>query len=203
MCERPRLIAFTDLSRGSWDTALQRYTSLAAHARPKSVLFVVRDYASSARERLRLAQDLAAVSRQTEQLLGVAERADIARAVGAQALHLPELGLAEAQARAFAPGTFVSRACHEPGLALASAADGVLLSPIFEARKGRVALGLALLAQVCAARDTASPLVYALGGVNAEHARACLAAGAAGVAVIGAALEPDPLALLEALEINR
>jgi thiamine monophosphate synthase len=45
--------------------------------------------------------------------------------------------------------------------------------------------------------------VFALGAVDASNAAACLAAGASGVAVIGAALAPDPTALLSALDILR
>jgi thiamine monophosphate synthase len=79
--------------------------------------------------------------------------------------------------------------------------DAVLLSPIFEARKGRCALGVAALGR---ARDAhPGPAWFGLGAVNAGNAAACLVAGAAGVAVIGAALEPDPQPLLEALGILR
>ncbi len=200
----PRLIAFSDVSQVSRDTLLQRYARLAARALPASVLFVVRDYASSARQRWLLARDLAELARETEQSFGVADRADIARAVGARALHLPESGIGTDEARrALAPDIFISRACHDPAVALELAANAVLLSPVFEARKGRAPLGLALLARLCSRRTGSSPLVYALGGVNAGHARDSLAAGAAGVAVIGAALEPDPNPLLEALNISR
>ncbi len=200
----PRLIAFTDSTRGSRASLLERYSALAERAEPGSVLFVVRDYALGARERWLLARDLHALTRRTAQLLGFADRADIARALGADALHLPESGLLEDDARrAVTPGTFISRACHDPNAALDTTADAVLLSPIVEARKGRAALGVQTLARVCAARTPSSPLVYALGGVSAESARACLDVGAAGIAVIGAALDQNPLPLLEALQISR
>jgi len=200
----PRLIAFTDLSRAPRALILERFAALAAEAQPASVLFVVRDYAASARARWELGQDLKLVSQASGQLLGVADRADIAAALGAHALHLPESGLADADARRVSsPGIFVSRARHEPRAALSCAADAVLLSPIFEARKGRAGLGLEVLARVCAQRGPSSPWVYALGGASSEQAHACLSAGAAGIAVIGAALEPDPRPLLRALEIGR
>ena len=44
---------------------------------------------------------------------------------------------------------------------------------------------------------------FALGAVDAGNAAACLTAGAAGVAVIGAALEADPEPLLATLGILR
>jgi len=182
---------------------LERFGRLAEQALPGSVLFVVRDYALSARARFQLARALSALAARHRQMLGVADRADIARAVSGQALHLPERGVSTADARSVvAPGTFISRAQHEPSTALDADADAVLLSPIFELRKERPALGLEVLERVCRARLASSPLVYALGGVTAEQAGGCLTVGAAGVAVIGAALEPDPRPLLRALQIS-
>ena len=45
--------------------------------------------------------------------------------------------------------------------------------------------------------------MYALGGVSAENVAACRAAGAVGVAAIGAALAADVDPLLRALQILR
>jgi thiamine monophosphate synthase len=44
--------------------------------------------------------------------------------------------------------------------------------------------------------------LFALGGVDESNAAACLAAGADGIAVVGAALAPNPLPLLSALQIQ-
>jgi thiamine-phosphate pyrophosphorylase len=47
------------------------------------------------------------------------------------------------------------------------------------------------------------PLLYALGGVDERNAAQCLAAGADGIAVIGAALDGrDPVPLVRALGIE-
>ncbi|HEY0468713.1 MAG TPA: hypothetical protein VGC79_31180, partial [Polyangiaceae bacterium] len=72
---------------------------------------------------------------------------------------------------------------------------------IFEARKGRPALGVGALESARAAHP--GPAWFALGAVVAQNAAECLAVGAAGVAVIGAALEADPELLLGALGILR
>ena len=93
----------------------------------------------------------------------------------------------------------LSRGCHDPNVAPEPELDALLLSPIFDARKGRPPLGVAALSTARAAYPV--PAWYALGGVDAENAAACLTAGAAGVAVIGAALSPDPEPLLSALGI--
>jgi thiamine-phosphate pyrophosphorylase len=202
----PRLLIFSDLTRATRDAMLARFNTLAEAAQPRSVLFIVRDYTLSARARWALGVELAALARQTGQLFGVADRADLVRGLGAHALHLPEKGLSLEDARAcVGADTFISRACHEPLRAAVVAADAVVLSPIFAPRKGRPALGLAGLERVRDARTKSqpTPALFALGAVAAENAAHCLAAGATGVAVIGAALEPDPAPLLKALEISR
>jgi len=95
------------------------------------------------------------------------------------------------------PGGLVGRSCHD-ATELAQAADqGVdyaTVSPVFASASKPgygPALGLGALRELCAA--TALP-VYALGGVDTpERASRCLAAGAAGVAVMGAVMRAaDP-----------
>jgi thiamine-phosphate pyrophosphorylase len=83
--------------------------------------------------------------------------------------------------------------------------DFALLGPVFEplSKAGSGAtLGIAGLAERC--RRASRPVV-AVGGITADNAGACRAAGAAGVAVIGSVLHADDpaeavRALLEALE---
>jgi thiamine-phosphate pyrophosphorylase len=202
----PQLIVFTDTTLVAPEAMLARFAALAEAAREGAVLFTLRDYHLSMRARLDLGLRLRALAVQTGQSFGVADRADLARALGARALHLPENGLSAHDARDYlGPDALVSRACHDPLVVSKLGVDAVLLSPIFDVRKGRTALGLGPLQRAhaaCAAATTA-PALYALGGVDAGNAAACLAAGATGVAVIGAALAADPAPLLEALEISR
>jgi thiamine-phosphate pyrophosphorylase len=199
--ELPRLIVFTDTSRAEPALLLVRFARLAQLARPGSVSFILRDYALPLRARWALGQALSALSARSEQRFGLAERADLARALGATAFHLPESGLRASDARQYlGPQVFLSRGSHDAASAAEPELDAVLLSPIFEARKGRPALGLSALARATA---RAGPPLFALGGVAAHNAGSCLGAGAAGVALIGAALEPDPELLLAALGIAR
>jgi thiamine-phosphate pyrophosphorylase len=202
----PRLIVFTDATRAAASTMLARFDELGRRAVAGSVLFSLRDYQLSARSRWQLALELAALAARREQSLGVADRADLARAVGSSACHLPERGLRVADARRYLGGrVFLSQACHDPAAVGGAELDAQLLSPIFAAKKGRSALGIPTLAQAARAAQAnpGGPALFALGGVEAGNARACLTAGAAGVAVIGAALAPDPTPLLEALGILR
>lgn len=198
----PRLLVFTDTARAPMATWLSCIDALCRAARPKTLLFVVRDYALPLRERLELAQHVREVTAREQQLWGIAERADIARALGAHSLHLPESGLSTIDARQFVgPEMLITCACHDVAYAASAVgADALLLSPVLESRKGRAALGLDALRRAAAGRG---PRWFALGGVDAGNAAACIAAGAAGVAVIGAALAADGRALLTALQLLR
>ena len=198
----PRLIVFTDTTRVALSAMLARFAALATHAAAGTVQFTLRDYALAVRERWVLAKHLAELAARTQQSFGIGERADLARAVGCGAFHLPQAGISAADARDYlGPNVLLSRGSHDPALVVEADLDMVLLSPVFESRKGRPALGVAALARASARHSGRA--FFALGAVNARNAAACLAAGAAGVAVIGAALEPDPEPLLDALGILR
>ena len=84
--------------------------------------------------------------------------------------------------------------------------DAALLSPVVAPRKGRAAVGTTVLTcargNIDAHRSRA--LLFALGGVDATTVKACIDAGAHGVAVVGAVLDGrDPAPLIAALGIAR
>lgn len=110
---------------------------------------------------------------------------DLAEAVGAHGLHLPERRLSQGPAlRASRPGWLLTGAAHS-GEALARAAaaglDAALLSPVFASASPSAGapLGPARFAEL--ARAAALP-VYALGGVTAGTAPALAGSGACGIA---------------------
>jgi thiamine-phosphate pyrophosphorylase len=194
----PRLLVFTDLGLVAELQLLERVERAAKAARAGALLVILRDKELSARERLRFGAELARLARKHHQLFGVAERLDIALALGADAVHLGEDSVDAWDARKLVGGSaFVSRACHDPDRAGEVDADAVVLSPIVSARKGSPALGLAALAH--AKERCGKRLLYALGGVDAASAGPCVAAGADGVAVIGAVLQAEPEPLIAAL----
>jgi thiamine-phosphate pyrophosphorylase len=193
-------MVFTDTARAEPALMLSRFEALAQRAQARSVLLTLRDYTLATRARWALAERLRDLAERTQQGFGVADRADLARALGAHALHLPGTGFCASEARHYlGPEVFVSRGSHDPDDAPEPELDARLLSPIFAERKRRPALGVRAIER---ARH-ATPMLLALGGVQAHNAAACLAAGAAGVAVIGAALALDPEPLLGALGILR
>jgi thiamine-phosphate pyrophosphorylase len=145
----------------------------------------------------------------------VNRRVDVALAAGADGVHLgfDALPLAEARALLAAHGSALpvlvgvsAHAAEEVAAAARGGASYAHLAPIhapYSKAATRPPLGLTELA---AAARHGIP-VLAQGGIDARRARACLAAGAAGVAVTGeicAASDPERAAraLREALDTN-
>jgi thiamine-phosphate pyrophosphorylase len=121
----------------------------------------------------------------------VASDPALAADLGAVAVHLAEADTWPAPDAQMAVGC----SCHDAGSlrrAVAAGAAYATLSPVFASRSKPgygPALGLAEL--MSCIRAVAGLPVYALGGVDASTAGACLGAGAAGVAVMGAVMAAD------------
>ena len=197
----PRLIAITDTTLLSVDALLNRAKTLCALCRPKSVMLQLRDRDLGVRERFSLGQQLADVAREFDQLLCVNDRLDLARLLEAHALHLGESSVSAHEVRRLEGDRFwLTRASHDPSRCEAEGADAVLLSPILVPRKGAPALGPGAIATACASSNVP---IYALGGVSSDNATSCIAAGATGVAVIGAWLATDLAPLVRTLKIDR
>lgn len=205
---RPRLVAMTDRNVASAAETLRRFERVARAARPFSVMFELRDRELAASERLAFGRELRALCAAERQWFAVNDRSDLALLLGAHGVHLGEASVTAEDARSIVGArAFVARACHDPECALEPGVNAWLLSPILAGRKGRAALGVGAvtrLAERCrSARASGdAPLVLALGGVSAAGVRACLAAGADGVAVIGAVLAGNEIdALLNELGV--
>jgi thiamine-phosphate pyrophosphorylase len=125
------------------------------------------------------------------------DRLDLALSSGAGGVHLSENSLMVQDARrlrddyfarhSVTPDFLIGVSCHSLGSALAAArggADYIYFSPIFSTPSKELygpPQGVERLAQICRAVDIP---VLAIGGVNAQNATQCFAAGAAGVAAI-------------------
>jgi len=157
-------------------------------------------------ERRRLLAELVALGRRFGATVTVHDDTDAAIATGAGGVHLPDGG-DPAAARLRLPRGLIGVSAHAPAQAaalLAAKADYVTLSPIFPSPSkpeyGPV-LGLGALRDAAAQTSGA---IIALAGIDEDNAAACLAAGAAGVAVMGEIMRAaDPAAtvrrLLEAI----
>ncbi|MBX3248834.1 MAG: thiamine phosphate synthase [Myxococcales bacterium] len=127
----------------------------------------------------------------------VSRRVDVALALGALGVHLPERGVSVGDARALlGPAKWIGVSRHDRAGLTAAAAEGAdyaTLSP-FAATPGKgTPLGAAAFAR---ARAGIAMPVLALGGIDAAVGREALAAGADGLAFIRAGAE---LAALRAL----
>lgn len=116
--------------------------------------------------------------------------ADLAAAIGADGVHLPERALLHADAiRRERPDWRITGAVHaatDPEAV--RALDAALVSPVFApggASAGREALGADGFGRIAA--ELACP-AYALGGITADNARMLAGSGARGIAVVNAAI---------------
>lgn len=109
-------------------------------------------------------------------------RADVARATGADGVHLPSRAPSQTL-----PGLFVGRSCHTLDEIKATNADLITFGPVFESPGKAPPVGLDALRTAC---SLGKP-VFALGGVNWDNAALCMHAGAQGIAGIRLFQEPE------------
>jgi len=126
----------------------------------------------------------------------VNDRADVARAAGADGVHLTTRSIDVATIRkTFGKEFLIGASTHslaEACAARAAGADFIVLGPIFPTtskEKYGSALGLNSLRDV--ARELTHFPVLALGGIGVKNARDCLRAGASGIAGISLFNEPE------------
>ncbi len=106
--------------------------------------------------------------------------------LGVSAIHLPLSGLLALSEAEKAQFQTIGASAHSVEEALAAQKAGasyITASHIFatDCKKGLAPKGLMFLREVCQA---AAIPVYALGGIHAENAQACIQAGAAGVCIM-------------------
>ena len=164
--------------------------------------FSLREKDLPAAERFALLAELLALGRRYDATVMVHDDLDAAVATGARGVHLPG-GSDPKAARARLPNGLIGVSAHGPAEAaalLSAGADYVMISPVFltDSKPGYgPALGLDGLAATAA---LAKGPVVALAGISPGNARACLDAGAAGIAVMGEVMRAaDPETTVRAL----
>jgi thiamine-phosphate pyrophosphorylase len=141
----------------------------------------------SAAERRSLLGRLLVLGRRFGAIVTAHEDIEAVAELGADGVHLPGGGSPRA-ARTRLLGALIGASAHsaeEASALLRAGADYVTVSPVFltASKPGYgPALGLAGLASVV--RQAPGPIV-ALGGITADNAASCFAAGARGIAVMG------------------
>jgi thiamine-phosphate pyrophosphorylase len=164
----------------------------------------VREKDLAARQQVALAREIVGIGEPFAACVLLHGDPRLATEAGCAGVHLPAGGDVRAARTLLRPAAWVSISTHGLDEATAAAnagADAITLSPIFASASKPgygPALGLERLGEVAAR----SPIpVIALGGIEDEaHVRACLKAGAAAVAVMGAPMRAaDPAGLLARL----
>jgi thiamine-phosphate pyrophosphorylase len=201
------------------DLGARELLHLATEAREK-----IAEAAGSGRETRNSHPEMGNGKRETRLLIN--SRIDVALASGADGVHLRGDDISAADARVIwtkAPAArtsqlatcnfLIARSCHtaeEVRRAESDGADFVVFAPVFE-KGGVQGVGLEGLRAACrhapqASTPEASPAVripvLALGGVTLENARACMEAGAAGIAGIRLFQENDISELVARLRAN-
>lgn len=185
-----RLVAITDPELPDGEL-LVRAEALASACAPGALAVQLRHKQATGAELAALARALLAVLRPRGALLLINDRVDVALAVGADGVHLPEAGLEVAQVRALAPALLIGVSRHSAQGAVAAARAGaalVQLGPI-HATPSKAAYGAPLGLEALAAARAAigDTCLVAVGGMDRERATAARAAGAHAVAAIRAA----------------
>ena len=162
----------------------------------------LRDRVLAAGELLEVARNLKRVTR-GKALLMINDRVDVAEAVEADGVHLPENGLPTRVVRSIM-GRYVvlGRSVHSADVAHQASHDGaefVIAGTVYKSpSKPEVKpAGLGLISEIT--KDVSQP-VLAIGGVTADKVEDLIKAGAAGVAVVSAITKAeDPKAAAEEL----
>jgi thiamine-phosphate pyrophosphorylase len=156
-----------------------------------------RDKGASSRKLLEISREVGNRTRPAGAIFIVNDRADVARAVNANGVHVGQEDLPVESARLLlAPGKWVGCSTHELAQvceADRSSADYIAFGPVFPTRSKAnpdPVVGLEGLRE--ARKATAKPLV-AIGGITLENAPSVFEAGADSVAVISDLLQASDI----------
>ena len=200
-CAAWRLYVILDGAAGARDPV-----ALAAAAiRGGADVLQLRDKRASAEQVLQTARRLLAVARPAGVPLLINDRPDLAKAAGADGVHLGQADAPVSEARALlGPGPLIGKSTHSVAQALAAereGADYIGVGPIFPTptKPDYGSVGLDLIAAV--AGQVRVPAVC-IGGIDAVTLPDVLAAGAVRVAVVRAVCAaPDPEAAARELKV--
>jgi len=148
---------------------------------------------------LPLAREATSAAREAGITLVVNDRADVARLVGADGVHVGQDDLPPSACRAvLGTGALVGLSTHGPGQVEAGRGEPVdylAVGPVFPTRTKRDPDPVVGLALVRRARALWTGPLVAIGGITPENARAVVEAGADGLAVVSAVLAHPDIAL--------
>lgn len=156
------------------------------------VAFQLREKGLDGGELFEIALKMRKITKKYKSMLFINDRVDVAIAVGADGVHLPQSGLPPKKVRKIFNG-FIAVSTHNLNESLnakKNGADFLLLSPIFETiskpMDKRKAMGIEKLKEIC--KKVKIP-VFPLGGINKENAHLLEGTKIGGVACIGSILK--------------
>lgn len=152
-------------------------------------LFQLREKRLTARTLYELAARAAEITGESETRLLVNDRADVARAAGADGVHLTANSIkASAIRQTFGEDFLIGASTHsleQVRTARADGADFAVFGPVFETHSKRQYGSPVGLEALQKAAETVAPFpVLALGGVSLTNVSECLRSGASGIAAI-------------------
>lgn len=182
MLPAPRVMLITDKAQAALPLDDVITQSLLAGCR----WVLLRDYDSAYDAFLKQAHRVKKICVAHNAILFISRNVNVAKEIEADGVHL-STSQNVGHTRKLCGSMIIGQSCHsieDIQRAQAGNADYVTFSPIFDtaSKPGYVGVGLHTLTQICS--KTTLPVI-ALGGIDAENAASCLAAGAAGIAVMG------------------
>jgi thiazole tautomerase (transcriptional regulator TenI) len=174
-----------------WERAPEGWEDVARAASPLVDVFILRAKREPAARQCALAEALMKAAGPAPVL--VADRLDVALAVGAAGVHLPGDGLLPRMARKLWGRGIISRAVHQPqDLEDAAGADWLIYGHLFATRSKPNLDPRGVAAGAAVVRRAGVPVV-GIGGVTAARAAEVRRAGFSGMAVVDALWgAPDP-----------
>ena len=175
----PSLLFFTDPVRTPDPEAIARTL-------PRGAAIVFRAFGAPDAQARGLR--LLAIARERGLKLLIGADADLAQALGADGVHLPErLAHRARRLKAAHPGWNVTAAAHSAMAGrsgLAAGADAVVISVVFPSASPSAGAAMGPIRLALLVQATKGP-VYALGGINNKTARRLRGAGLVGLAAVG------------------
>lgn len=191
----PPLLLITDRRQASASLAEILASAFAAGCRWASL----REKDLPAHEQVTLAASLLPLARRFGATFTLHGPPELARAAGLDGVHLPDGGDVATARALLGPRALIGVSVHRP-VRVDASADYAVAAPVHPTAS-KPGYGPALgHAGLAAAVSAAGCPVIALGGIGAKEIPGCLAAGAAGVAVMGGVMRaPDPAIEMRAL----
>jgi len=185
--ELPRLYAITDRKKYGEDFLETLEKILQSGVR----MVQLREKDLNDRELYKLAREVRKLTKKYGALFLINERFDVALAVGADGVHLPEHSFPPSLVKKINPNFIVGFSAHSldsAKYAEVQGADFITLSPIFKTTSHPQAEPLGLTALKEVSKVVKIP-IYALGGITWERIKICYKNGAYGIAGITMFLE--------------